>query len=173
MAKILEMFRFTKENPLMMKDKVWKRHVNPLSVWTRYIVLPLLTVALWSRIFIGWYALIPVGLLILWSFVNPNAFPIPKSTKYWASKAVLGERVWLNRKEIPIPSEFLRMINIINSLGATGAVAWVYGIWALDPLTTVLGLVLVVISKSWFLDRMVWLYEEMKGENEEYASWEY
>lgn len=173
MAKISEIFRFSKENPLMMKDHVWKRHVNPWSVWTRYMILPLLTIALWSRIYIEWYALIPIGALIFWAFVNPNAFPVPKTTKHWASKAVLGERAWLNRKEIPIPKEFARMISIINGLGALGAVAWVYGIWVLDPLTTILGLVLVVLSKSWFLDRMVWLYEEMKNQSEEYKSWEY
>ncbi|WP_275670274.1 MULTISPECIES: DUF6653 family protein [Okeania] len=36
-----------------------------------------------------------------------------------------------------------------------------------------LGVVLVLLSKMWFLDRMVWLYEEMKDANSEYQSWLY
>ena len=29
------------------------------------------------------------------------------------------------------------------------------------------------VAKCWSLDRMVLLFEEMKGRNAEYASWEY
>ena len=36
-----------------------------------------------------------------------------------------------------------------------------------------MGIVLAYLGKSWFLDRMVWLYEDMKNENEIYKSWDY
>ncbi|MFW5697755.1 MAG: DUF6653 family protein [Fimbriimonadaceae bacterium] len=36
---------------------------------------------------------------------------------------------------------------------------------------TVLGTVVVYLGKMWFLDRMVWLYEEMSEKNSEYAAW--
>jgi hypothetical protein len=31
----------------------WMRHANPVSVWTRFAVLPLLALAVWSREWIG------------------------------------------------------------------------------------------------------------------------
>jgi hypothetical protein len=37
----------------------------------------------------------------------------------------------------------------------------------------VLGVALAYLGKSWYLDRMVWLYEDMKEKNELYRSWEY
>ena len=43
-----------------------------------------------------------------------------------------------------------------------------YSIWA-----ALLGIALAYLGKSWFLDRMVWLYEDMKGSNEVYKSWDY
>lgn len=30
---------------------------------------------------------------------------------------------------------------------------------------------MAIIGKSWFLDRMVWLYQDLKDENELYQSW--
>lgn len=43
-----------------------------------------------------------------------------------------------------------------------------YSMWG-----AVLGVSLAYLGKSWYLDRMVWLYEDMKTANEEYASWDY
>ena len=43
-----------------------------------------------------------------------------------------------------------------------------YSIWG-----AVFGIALAYLGKSWYLDRMVWLYEDMKGEYQEYSKWEY
>lgn len=48
-----------------------------------------------------------------------------------------------------------------------------YGLFVYDALATILGLVLIVLGKLWFLDRMVWLYQDMKDRDGEYASWLY
>jgi hypothetical protein len=31
----------------------WMRHANPISVWTRFAVLPMLAASVWSRDWIG------------------------------------------------------------------------------------------------------------------------
>ncbi|WP_425430028.1 DUF6653 family protein [Desulfamplus magnetovallimortis] len=43
-----------------------------------------------------------------------------------------------------------------------------YSVWG-----AVLGITMFFLGKSWFMDRMVWLYEDMKNENGKYSSWEY
>ncbi len=78
-----------------MSDDVWERHANPWSVWTRYPCLPLLAIAIWSRVWIGWVSLLPIALICVWIWINPRVFGKPKSTRNWASKAVLGERALL------------------------------------------------------------------------------
>ncbi len=145
-----------------MSDAAWQRHANPLSVWTRYSVLPILVIAFWSRIWLGWWSIMCVVVAIAWVCINPRLFPKPKSTNNWASKAVLGERVWLNRKEVPVPRYHRILPNILSIVASIGMVLCIYGVVRLHVWPTIFGIALTYMAKSWFLDRMVWLYEDMK-----------
>lgn len=157
----------------MMKDKTWKRHANPWSVWTRFASLPFIALAVWSRAWIGDWAWIPVIILILWILVNPRAFPPPKHTNRWSSKATFGERVLLNKKKVPIPKHHERAATILGLLTGVGMPFIIYGLYFLEVWPTIVGLVFIYIGKMWFLDRMVWLYEDMKDKDSEYKSWLY
>lgn len=164
--KISKIFKLTDEN--------WMKHANPWSVWTRYSVLPIIIFSFWSRMWIGWWCLIPATLSILWMFFNPILFSKPKSTKNWASKAVLGERVYLNRDQVEIPEIHQNPIHKI--LNSTSSVGMILAIWAAVYYSiwdAILGVSLAYLGKSWFLDRMVWLYEDMKDKDETYKSWEF
>ncbi|MEQ8820690.1 MAG: hypothetical protein RLY93_10625 [Sumerlaeia bacterium] len=154
-----------------MADATWKRHASPWSVWTRAATLPFLALAVWSRVWLGWYALVPVGGVAFWLWINPRLFPPPKSTDNWGSKATFGERVWLNRKSIPVPRHHQVAINWLLTIATLGTIAMVYGLIWLDFWPTVLGVAVTYLGKMWFLDRMVWLYEDMRPKNPEYASW--
>ncbi len=154
-----------------MDRATWERHANPWSFWTRLPILPLLTLALWSRVWIGWWALVPICLLLIWTWVNPRAFGVPESTRSWASRAVMGERVWLNAAEVPIPTHHARAARLLSALGLLGIIPWIWGVFALDPWAAGLGVVLVLVIKLWFLDRMVWLYTDMAKTHATYADW--
>jgi uncharacterized protein DUF6653 len=69
-----------------LEGERWMRHANPVSVWTRFAVLPLLALAVWSREWIGWWSLAAVALVLVFMMVNPLLFPPPRSTRHWASK---------------------------------------------------------------------------------------
>ncbi len=156
-----------------MDEATWARHANPWSVWTRNTVLPLLVIAFWSRVWLGWWAAVPVALALLWTWLNPRLFPIPDSTDNWASKAVLGERVWLNRKAVPVPAHHRAAPVILAAVAGVGALGVVWGVVALAPWPTVTGALMVYLGKLWFLDRMVWLYEDMRKTVPAYARWLY
>lgn len=156
-----------------MDDPTWARHANPWSVWTRFTVLPLLILAIWSRVWLGWWCLIPVTITIGWMWLNPRIFPEPNSTNNWASKAVLGERVWLNRDNVPVPKHHQKVPNILSVVSTSGVVFLIWGLVALNFWPTLLGVTLVYLGKLWFIDRMVWLYEDMKDVQPEYRSWLY
>lgn len=156
-----------------MSDDVWARHTNPWSVWTRYTTMPVMALSVWSRVWIGWWALAPVAVALIWVYINPRIFNKPKTTQSWTSKAVLGERVWLNRKDIPVPQHHYKIINFLIVISAIGAIICVYGLIALSIWPTVFGIAIVVLGKTWFLNRMVSVYEEIKNNNPEYRSWLY
>jgi len=161
----------TAERSMGMTDEVWMRHANPWSVWTRFTCLPLLILAIWSRAWIGWWALLPVALACLWVWWNPRAFPVPAKTDTWASKGTFGERVFLNRAAIPIPKHHHRWAIGLGAMSALGLLPLVWGVWRFDVTMTLLGTVLLVLPKVWFVDRMVWLFEDMKH-HPDYAGWE-
>jgi hypothetical protein len=162
--KIAQIFNLTDEN--------WLRHANPWSVWTRYSVLPLLVISFWSRIWIGWWCLIPAAISLAWMFLNPVFFPKPHSTHNWASKSVLGERVWKNRDKVAIPQHHKTLPNILNVISLVGMIVSIWAIVVISIWPAILGVALAYIGKSWYLDRMVWLYEDMK-QIPEYSKWDY
>lgn len=154
-----------------LNDRTWLRHANPWSVWTRNTVLPLLIIAVWSRFWLGWWCLVPIALVMLWNWANPLLFPPPKHMRHWASQAVLGERVWMERKRVPVPSHHRNAPNVLSGVAALGALIVIFGVWTLHVWATVLGAVLVYAGKLWFLDRMAWLHRDMSATHPEYAKW--
>jgi hypothetical protein len=163
--KIAKAFNLTDDN--------WMRHANPWSVWTRYSVLPVIIAAFWSRVWISWWAAIPAAIAILWMFLNPIFFAKASSTRNWASRAVLGERVWLARDTVAVPEHHRVLPHFLNLVSSFGMVVAIWGIVALNPTLAVFGTIITMVGKSWYLDRMVWLYGEMKAETEEYSSWDF
>ena len=162
--KVASVFRLDDEN--------WMRHANPASVWTRFTVLPLLILAFWSRAWLGWWAVIPVALAVAWTFLNPVVFPRASTTDNWASKGVLGERVWANRDNVPVPEHHRRVPNLLNALAGIGMVLIIWGVIALSIWPTITGTAIAFAFKVWYVDRMVWLYEDMKH-LPEYGEWLY
>ncbi|MEO0931712.1 MAG: DUF6653 family protein [Pseudomonadota bacterium] len=159
------------ERTMRMDDAVWMRHANPWSVSTRFTCLPLIILALWSRAWLGWWALLPLAIALFWTWANPRMFPPPTETNTWAAKGTFGERVFLNRKKRPIPRHHARMAAILTMLSAVGLPPLIWGVWTFDVTLTVLGVIVLVLPKVWFVDRMVWLYEDMKDQYADYASW--
>ena len=146
---------------IKMDDETWFKHANPWSVWTRLTVLPLIILAFWSRIWLGWYSIIPIVLSLIWMYINPRIFPKIDKIDNWASKGVFGERIWLNRDIKPIPMHHRVIPNILNMVNGIGFIFIIWGVYTLEIWPTIFGCALCYLGKLWFVDRMVWLYEDM------------
>lgn len=158
---------------LSMDDATWLRHANPWSVWTRASVMPLVILAVWSREWLGSWCLAPIVASVVWMWLNPRVFQPPRSTDNWASRGVLGERVWLNRDQVPVPAHHRVAPHVLNSITAIGTVFVVWGLVALAVWPTLLGVALIYCGKLWFLDRMAWLYQDMLPQHVPYRAWLY
>jgi len=158
------------EKGMGMDPEVWSRHANPWSGWTRVPILPALALAVWSRVWLGWWCLAFVAVLLVWIWFNPRVFPKPASTDNWMSRGVIGERVWLNRKNISIPAHHARWAIWLSVVSGLGVLPIVWGLWQLEIWPLLFGLALTVGGKLWFLDRMVWLYADMAEASPEYRA---
>ncbi len=143
----------------------WLRHANPWSIWTRFITLPFVAVAVWSRVWIGWYCLIPIAVLVLWIFVNPRIFGKPTHFNSWGSRAVLGEQIYIQRKKKNKLGKHRTPILMLTVLQTIGGIILFFGLWSLNVYLTIYGMTVVYLSKMWFLDRMVWLHADAQEKN--------
>ncbi len=149
------------ERVMGMDDATWAKHTNPWSGWTRMSILPLFSFAIWSRIWLGWHVLWLILALLLWTWLNPRLFPIPRNDDAWMTKAILGERLWLAGKIPDAQAHHLAICRNLNLVGGLGVIVLAFGLWRLDPGWTLAGLVTILAAKLWFLDRMVWLRQDM------------
>lgn len=156
-----------------MTDAAWRRHANPWSVWTRVLSLPPLLAAIWSHHQIGWWAALPICVVLAWLWLNPRLFPPPASTRSWASRVTFGERVWLDRGRIPIPPHHALAARLLATLAGVAFVAAVVGAVLGNATLTLAAGSVSWMAKMWFADRMVWLYSDMIDASPEYRTWLY
>jgi len=156
---------------MTMDDESWARHSNPLSVYSRFICLPMLSLAIWSRGTISYYSIPLILLSLFWIWYNPRAFGPPKTTNNWASKGTFGERIFLQKKQLDIPSHHVTMAHTLTWLATVGLPVLIYGLFSLNLWAILLGNFLVIFPKVWFVDRMVWIYEDMKDRDPEFQRW--
>ena len=145
-----------------LDDAGWARHANPYSGWTRVVtVLPLLAVAIWSRVWWGPWSLIPVAGALAWIWLNPRSFGPAADDSAWMSKGVFGERLWSNRNRVPVPARHRRVPHVLNIAQLGGLPFLVWGLVDLLVWPTVVGMLLITGIKLWYLDRMAILYGDM------------
>jgi hypothetical protein len=147
-----------------MNEEAWRRHANPWSVWTRFAAIPLMILAVWSRVWIGWWALLPVALVVVWLFLNPIAFFPIATPRNWVAKGIFGERLWLkHRGDVPEPVRVV--LRWLIAAGLAGFAILAYGLWRLDAWPTIFGASLIVMAQLWRIDRFSLLYEEMQRDD--------
>jgi hypothetical protein len=148
-------------NLFQMDEEAWRRHANPWSVYTRFAAIPLMILAIWSRVWLGWWALVPVGLVILWLFLNPHVFPRVTPDKGWAAKGIYGERLWLESRKDDLPQGFRIALRWLVIPGLVGAILLLWGLIWLSVWPTIFGATLLVLAQLWRIDRLGLLYDQM------------
>jgi hypothetical protein len=148
-----------------MSDEMWKRHANPWSVWTRFAAIPAFALAAWSRVWLGWWSLVPVGLVVLWLILNVFVFSPVHTPHNWASKGIYGEQLWLaHRAEIPGHYSVMQRWLIVLGLAGMAALGW--GLVQLHVWLSALGAVVLVLAQLWRIDRFSTLYESYARDRE-------
>jgi hypothetical protein len=83
----------------------------------------------------------------------------------------MGERVWLNRDAVPVPAYHRTVPNVLSAVSAISVLFIIWGVLVFDLWPTLFGTMLAYLSKLWFVDRMVWIWQDMQDATPEYRSW--
>lgn len=159
------------ERLMAMNDQVWARHANPWSGYSRFAGSIPTFLALYSAHWIGWWALVPIAAMVIWTVANPRLFAPPQTAESWAARGVLGERSYLNRKTVPVPAEHVRFANLTTACAMVFMAVAIYGFVVGEFWTAFSGFFAAVLAKCWFVDRMAWLWADMKDSHPVYAAW--
>jgi hypothetical protein len=116
--------------------KIFARHSNPWSAWTRLFNAPLIFVPIWNR---SWGQ---GALLGMWLIVNPLVFPEPEDDKAWATRAMLGEEMWISRH----PLDRAMVLNIGASIFGIGGVWGAYKRRSLPTEVCAIGQVVLLLA---------------------------
>lgn len=136
----------------------WRRHANPWSVFTRFAAIPAGILAGWSRVWIGWWAVLPLVLVVVWLIINPFVFkPIDKPT-HWISKGILGEQLWLEGS--PALATHRGALRVLLGFGILGMASMFAGVIWLNPWLAGVGAVLVTATQVWRIKRFARAFDE-------------
>jgi hypothetical protein len=144
-----------------MSDDAWKRHANPWSVWTRFAAIPLMILAIWSRVWLGWWCVVPIAAVIVWLWLNPHVFAPVESPTSWAAKGIYGEKLWLKERD-RVPPDQRRVLRLLVPVAGAGFVLLSYGLVTLEIWPTVFGASLIVLAQLWRIDRLVVFYDSTR-----------
>jgi hypothetical protein len=94
-----------------LRRAMFARHANPWSAWSRWASTPLVLVPVWTRR--RSHALMAA----LWFALNPVIFPHIRDERSWATRAMLGEELWISRR----PKDTAAALTVVTSLVAVVA----------------------------------------------------
>jgi hypothetical protein len=91
-----------------MRRAMFARHANPWSAWSRWASTPLVLLPVWTRR--RSHALV----IAIWFALNPVIFPHISDERSWATRAMLGEELWISRR----PRDSAAAVSAVTSLVA-------------------------------------------------------
>jgi hypothetical protein len=94
-----------------VRRAIFARHANPWSAWTRWASTPVVLLPAWTR------RRSHAVLVAVWLALNPVVFPRPADDHNWATRAILGEELWITDR----PANATTGLSVVTSAAAVVA----------------------------------------------------
>jgi hypothetical protein len=138
--------------PSGVRRFLWGRHANPRSVWSLFLVFPLLVLGVYRRdrpLLAG---------TLLFVLVHPLAVSEPDDDDAWATRVVRGERAWLDRGLFASTADLLFVV-----LCAPVILFTLRSAVRREPVRTAVGTPLSMVLMLVFFGRMARLYDRWEA----------
>jgi len=145
---------------------------SPLTVLAKTAAPALLTAILWLQGWIGTTASITVAILALAALIAlPRLQAASSGQENWAAKICFGERIFLNRLLIPIPSTLGARITTLYLVFWAGLIIALMGGVSASVLLSVTGLVVAYSAQLVYFQKLIELFRQMNDKVPLYRFW--
>ena len=164
-----------------MAARMWRRPPGLLTLVSRLILWPLVPVALWLHVLYGWPAALAGAMAVAFaaSHLPRLSRPQPLSAANagaarpaWHVRALLGERMLLNRIVVPVPGSATRNAGLLLVATACGAALALIAGFAGDLGSLLIGLGLGLAAQVVHLGLASRLYAQMRDADALYRAWQ-
>lgn len=155
---------------LSRNDAVWAHRSHPASFWLRLVLLLAFGATLWLRERFDPGFLVVLLALVILAWVSERAFPVPADAKAWATRATWGERLLGSKRPLHGGASrgLLRTLAVVGSLGT---IVMVSGAIVFDPVVTLVGVVVMLVAKLAYFDRLARAYDATAAVDATAAGW--
>lgn len=142
------------------------------ATYAKILAPALLSLAIWSHIWVGSSAAIALTALALAGllFLQRQRMVVPKKPS-WASAVGFGERIWLNRLHTPIPDKLSARITTLYLVYWLGAVIAYSGGITTSLVLTGTGLVVAYSAQLVCFQKLAALFDQMRDKSPLYQFW--
>lgn len=153
-----KLFAFSARPPVMdspvpedFEERLWRRHSNPKSGWSRTVLMPALLFAVYHR---NWRL---AGAALLFTVLNPILFAPPENDNAWMTRVVLAERWWTREQQEGIFD--FTYPNGLNLLNIPISVYAFVAAYRRQPVQASVAGVLSMALKFWYVGALVHQYD--------------
>ncbi|WP_157950385.1 DUF6653 family protein [Pannonibacter carbonis] len=167
-----------------MAARMWRRPPGRLTLAIRLAVLPLVPVALWLHGLYGWPAALAAAAALGFAAARlPRLMPRrpaaavpagrtqPDSRLPWHVRALLGERMFLNRMIVPVPGTSTRRAALLLMATFAGAALALIAAISGSLEMMVAGLGTALVAQVAYLVLASRLYDRMQDADALYRAW--
>lgn len=145
---------------------------NARATYAKILSPALLSLAIWSHIWVGIPAAFALTILSLAGLlVLQRQRTVEPGKPSWARAVGYGERIWLNRLHTPIPDKLSARITTLFFVYWLGAVIAYSGGVTTSPVLTGTGLVVAYSAQLVCFQKLAVLFEQMKNKSPLYQFW--
>lgn len=143
-----------------------------LSTYTKIIAPALLTATLWSHVSLGMMTAIVATSLAIVCLILLQRIPAKRNGKCgWAKSVGLGERIWLNRLSVPIPSQLGARITTLYVVFWLGSLIALLGGATASPVLAATSLAVAYCTQFVCFHKLIQLFRQMKDKAPLYRFW--
>jgi Family of unknown function (DUF6653) len=158
--------------PLLMLKRGAIKPAGAVATYAKIAAPVLITAALWSHVWVGTAASVALTLATVFFVVAiARIRRQTQSSRGWAVAVSFGERIWLNRLQIPIPGELNTKLTVLYLAFWTGTLVALSGGFTASVILTATGLIVTYAAMTVYFQNLVQLYRTMKEKEPLYRFW--